>query len=175
MIEHVETKLSVTSKIDPITYRHYLNEIPVVVHCHHYSTLYTQLAMDAGETDLLKSVAAEMFYEMLTEYFEKEGIDSISERIKISQLYFAVTGLGKMEVVNLGVYGGLVRLTRSHVDRGWIRKWGNSDKPVNYIGMGCIAGMASAVFDKTCSAFDTKESKSLVKGDPYSEVNIFRT
>ena len=174
MIEECKTTLKVEIKIDPHTYRHFVNGAPMVVHCHHYSTLYTQLAIDAKETDLLAEVSAEMFYDLLIPYYRAHNIESFQDKMTLATLHFAMMGLGKMEVKYLGEYGGKVILTRSHLDRGWMRKWGKNDRPVNFISAGCIAGMTAAIFDKPCNTFKAVEVLSMVKGDPYSEFKVMR-
>lgn len=174
MIKEITTSLEVTTNVEPRTCRHYVNGIPMVVHCHHYSTLYTQLAIDTGETELLAEVSEEVFYDLLVRYYKEHSIDSIDDRVRIATLYFAAMGLGKINVTYLAEYGGKVILTRSHLDRGWMRKWGTFDRPINYVTAGCCAGMAAAILDMSPGSFRTEEILSMVKGDPHSEFRIMR-
>jgi len=74
--------------------RHYLNGELSVLHCHHYAVLYSQLALDAGETKLLSEVAEETFYNVMTEYFKKHQITKLEDRITIASEYYAAIGLG---------------------------------------------------------------------------------
>ena len=173
MSEFRKTELILDKKFDPIRKRHYLNNELVVLHCHHYSTLYTQLAIDAGETDLLHEVAENSFYKLLVDYFEENNIDSLEEKIDLACQYYSAVGLGKMQVTYMGDHSGEVELAHSHVDKGWITKWGNYDKPVNYISGGFISAMFSAISGNPKGTFKTMEVKSIVKGDETSVFKIF--
>jgi hypothetical protein len=44
-----KTEFEIDHKFDPIRNRHYMNGVCTVLHCHHYATLYTQLADDAEQ------------------------------------------------------------------------------------------------------------------------------
>ena len=174
MTQIVRPELNVEIRIEPQTMRHYYNDQLVVVHCHHYSTLYTQLALDAGETKLLQDVSEEMFFSVLSDYFTKNPVQELSNRIEIAIQHYGAMGLGSLEVRYLGEDSADIILHRAHVDKGWMRKWGTSDKPVNFIGAGCIAGLLSAVLDKPVGTFDVRQTKALVMGDDYSEMKAVR-
>ena len=67
-----KTELIVNQRFDQKTCRHFLNEKVVVLHCHHFASLYTQLADDCGMLDgrqLLAEVAEDNFYEIFKSYF----------------------------------------------------------------------------------------------------------
>jgi len=159
-----ETVLELDHVFDKKSSRHYLNGAVSVFHCHHYTTLYTQLAMDAQKTELLKDVSEESFYHLLVNYYETNGIDLIDERINIACQYYGAVGLGKMEVKFLGDDSGEVVVFSSHVDQGWIKKWGKHDAPVNYITAGYIQAVFSAVLDLPMGVFDAREIESIVMG-----------
>jgi len=170
-----KTELELVHRFDEASRRHYLNGVLSVLHCHHYSTLYTQLAEDCGMLDgrtLLIECAEDSFLQVLADYFRDKGIISVSERIEIAQQYFAAMGLGKMGVVYAGPDAGLVHLTRSHVDEGWIKKWGKRAEPVNYIGRGYVAALFSAVFGRPARSYRVSEGKSIVSGEELSELNV---
>jgi hypothetical protein len=171
MATFIRNELKLDKKFNPKTKRQYLNGLPFVLHCHHYTSLYTQLAMDASETDLLKESASESFYELLTDYFCKNDVKTVSDRVDIATQYFAVVGLGKLKVQNLNDHSGTVELVKSHVDDGWIGKWGKYDKPINYIGAGFIEAMFEAVLDEPINSFAANESQSIVMG---AETSIFK-
>lgn len=57
-------------------------------------------------------------------------------------------GLGSLSVKYIREGSADLRHHRAHVDKCWLRKWGENDKPVNYIGAGCISGLISAIFDQ---------------------------
>ena len=151
--------------------RHYLNGEVYVLHCHHYATLYSQLADDCGMLDgkkLLSEVAEDTFYDELSKYYRDHNVQGTEDRIAVAEQYYARTGLGKMQVRCAGTDGGEVELLHSHVDEGWIKKWGKRDKPVNFITCGYIAGMLSAVFGKPRRSYVVIETQSLVKGNERS-------
>ncbi len=154
--------------------RHSLNGRLSVVQCHHYSSLYTQLALDAKETELLAKSSDAAFYEVLVEYFDQHQLTTLKERIDIGCKYYAAVGLGKMRVNYLGDDSGEVELLASHVDSGWKKKWGSYDAPVNYISAGYISALFSAVLDEPTRTFKVSEVQSIVMGAETSLFNVVR-
>ncbi len=148
--------------------RNYVNDILTVLHCHHYSTLFTQLAIDAKDivngTKILYETSEDIFSTVLTDYFNKNNISDKNERLKLAQEMFSAIGLGKIEVSSLDENGGLVEMPVAHVDDGWLQKWGKFNSPVNYIGAGYIAAMVSASFDKPARTYTVEEQESKVTG-----------
>jgi predicted hydrocarbon binding protein len=169
-----KTELILDHQFDQKTSRHYLNGAVSVLHCHHYSTLYTQLAIDSGETELLEDVSEETFFNLLVNYFEEYGIEEVEERVEIAVQYFAAVGLGKMNVIYLGETSGEIELLVSHLDSGWIKKWNNYDKPVNHIGAGYISAMFSAVNDEDMGTYKAMEIQSIVMGAETSKFKVFK-
>jgi hypothetical protein len=162
-----KTELSVERKFDPVRCRHSVNGETYVLHCHHYATLYTRLAGDCAMLDgkkLLREVAEDSVYKVLADYYAKHGIESVAERIAIGEQYYSFTGLGEMRVVAAGADSGEVDLIHSHVDAGWIKKWGQRDKPVNHISCGYVAGMLAAALGKGPRRFLVTETASIVSG-----------
>ena len=165
------TKLQLPHTFDRERCRHLVNSEVYVLHCHHYATLYSQLAEDCGMLDgkkLLAEVAEDTFYDELNKYFKNNNVNNVQDRISIAEQYYTRTGLGKMNVLCAGTDGAEVELQHSHVDEGWIKKWGKHDKPVNFITRGYIAGMLSSVFGKPRRSFAVVETQSIVKGDTCS-------
>ncbi|MCX7909471.1 MAG: hypothetical protein N2560_08155 [Ignavibacteria bacterium] len=172
MAQIIKNTLKYYHTFDPLTKRHYINGYQAVLHCHHYATLYTQLALDAGETELLQECARDAFREVLDTYFkDNPDIKTLSEKIDIAVQYYSLMGLGKMKVNFLGDYSGEVELLSSHIDSGWLRKWGPYDKPVNYISAGYIEAMFESVLGLPSGTFCAKEIQSIVMG---SKTSIFK-
>ena len=174
MLELIRKELQLERKFDREKTRHYLNGELTVLHCHHYATLYSQLAIDAGETDLLAQTCQETFNKFLADYYQKHSVESINDRIELACQYFVALGLGRLHVQYLGKDSGKVILTNSHIDEGWIKKWGKYDKPVNYIGAGFIAGMCAAIYDKPIGTFKAREDHSIVMGAGQSEFTVYK-
>ncbi|MGQ9455687.1 MAG: hypothetical protein ACUVRS_04000 [Armatimonadota bacterium] len=85
-------------RFDPRSWKHFMNGDVQVLHCHHYSTLYTQLADDCGMLDakkLLKEVAEDTFFNTMSKYFTEHEIYTIQDRISIVEQYYSVCGLAK--------------------------------------------------------------------------------
>ncbi len=160
---------------DPKTKRHYLNGTLTVLHCHHYLTLYTQLAIDAGETELLKESSRESFKKMLRRYFDThlEGAP-LEEKVETASEYYAMLGLGKMNPIYVGEESGEVELLASHTDAGWMKKWGTYDRPVNYVTAGYIEAMFEVLLDAPDRAFSATEIQSIVMGADTSKFRIVR-
>jgi len=172
--ELVKDRFFMDHRFDERTTRHYINGQLSVLHCHHYMSLYTQLAIDAGETDLLIKVSEGTFYNVLSEYMDENGIEDAGTMVQMACDYYAAVGLGKMEVHNTGPFSGKVVLTRSHVDDGWIKKWGNYDKPINYVTAGFISALFSVINDLPPGSFRTTEVESMVMGSKASRFNVVR-
>lgn len=162
------SELKLDHKFDPQRKRHYLNNQLTVLHCHHYATLFTQLGLDAKEivdgTRILKESIEDVFNEVLKKYYQQNNVTDTSDRVEIARKMFSAIGMGKMEVVSYDESGGEIEMPFSYVDEGWLKKWGKSNEPVNYIGRGYLAGMFSAVYDKPCRAYKVTESQSRVMG-----------
>ena len=168
--EKSKIKLRFEQIFDSKKKRHYFDGRTFVLHCHHYASLLTQLALDAehlGGTKLLCDAAEESFKPILEDYFKKHKISEKSDRVSIAEQYFRFSGLGQIEF-SFGVNNGYVILKSSHIDQGWIKKWGENDKPVNFIGMGFIQAVWGAVFEKNSAQIDITETQSMVCGAPAS-------
>lgn len=162
-----KTELLIERKFDPVRCRHTVNGETYVLHCHHYATLYTRLAEDCAMLDgkkLLREVAEDTVYKVLTDYYAAHGVESLAERISIGEQYYVFTGFGQMRVVCAGPDAAEVDLIHSHMDAGWIKKWGKRDKPVNYITCGYVAGMLSAALGLSPRRFTVTETASIVSG-----------
>lgn len=155
--------LKLDFSLDNETFRHYLNGHAVVMHSHHYLALITKLAeelSDIGGPQLLKDVVEESMWTVLNDYVRKNGQTSPLQRCNVGREYYSVYGLGKMKVSGTGS-GGEVCLIRSHIDEGWIQKWGHHTKPVNYFTCGYIAAMFAVAFDKPAKSYTVTEKESM--------------
>ena len=170
-----KTEIQLDHRFDSNRCRHYMNGQVSVLHCHHYATLYSQLADDCGMLDgkeLLAQCTEDAFFKTLTSYYEAQGVELVDDRIAIAEQYYAASGLGKMQVVCAGAESGVVELLHSHIDDGWIKKWGKRDKPVNFITSGYIAALFSAVFGQSTRSFVVTETASIVTGAERSRFNV---
>ena len=159
---------------DPARARQMLNGTATVFHCHHYSTLFTQLADDAkawGGAMLLAKSAEEFTFSELTSYFKEHRIDATADRLAVAESYYGFVGLGALKIQFDG-QAGTAEMSHSHVDEGWIKKWGKRDRPVNFIGQGFISGACAAVYDSAPGAFDVNETQSIVSGNATSKFAI---
>lgn len=157
--------------------RHYLNGELTVFHCHHYSTLYTQLAMDAAFArgpEILAESAEDSFYKTLRTYYEKRSGLTTQEKLTLACQYYSELGLGKMNVGFAGLDSGEVYLNASHIDQGWIKKWGRCDKPVNYVTCGFIAAAYAAVYGQLPRTYRVQEVESIVRGAERSRFTVVR-
>jgi hypothetical protein len=168
------TELKLDRRFDPVKCRHFMNDVVTVLHCHHFTTLYCQLADDAELVDgkkLLANAAEESFGPILKEYFRTHEVSDVSDRVAIAEEYYGALGMGLMKVVGLGPNAGTVELLRSHVDEGWRKKWGERDEPVNFITQGFVAGLFAAANDLPLGSFQVTEVQSIVAG---AETSVFR-
>ncbi|MCJ7525568.1 MAG: hypothetical protein MUP71_10170 [Candidatus Aminicenantes bacterium] len=160
--------LKLAHRFDAERCRHFIGDQVSVLHCHHYATLFTQLAIDAQDlvdgTKILKEVTEDVVHGVLTKYYSENGISDPQERLEIGVQLYSFYGLGKMVLVSPGSGGGAVEMSTAHVDEGWIKKWGKGKAPVNFIGTGFIAGMFAAAFDKPVRTYQVDEKQSRVMG-----------
>ncbi len=175
MAEHKKNNLILEHHFDRKTKRHYLNGHLTVLHCHHYSSLYAQLAIDSDETELLQQSSEDTFYELLNDYFDKHEPATLPEKIDIACQYFAAVGLGMMKVNYFGEDSGEVELLSSHVDSGWIKKWNRHDGPVNFMGAGYISAMFSSILSEPTKTFRVSEAQSIVMGADTSLFTVVRS
>lgn len=142
-------ELKVDFTFDEKTYRHYMNGFLTVLHCHHYLCLTTKMAEDFSDLNgpgVLAETTEDTMRPLFDSYYKNDTID-IQEKLFVAAEYYAVMGLGRM-TVKAGETGGEVQLLHSHVDKGWLNKWGPHDKPVNHFTRGYIAALFAAAFNK---------------------------
>jgi hypothetical protein len=166
--------INVNFTFDESTYRHYMNGHASVLHCHHYMCLTVKLAEDMekiGGTTILAETAEDSIRPLFDDYFKSENIAESSDRFRIGEEYFAVMGLGKISV-NGNVDGGEVKLLHSHVDEGWLKKWGKSDKPVNHFSRGYAAALFAATFTKAPRSYVVSEETSIAMGAPEGKLIV---
>ena len=162
--------LNLEFKFDANTYRHYMNGFLTVLHCHHYLCLTTQAAIefkDIGGVDILVDTVIDTISPVLKDYIDKNQVISLGEKIDVGVGLYAVMGLGKMKV-NLTKKGGQVELSRSHIDKGWITKWGVKDICINHFTVGYINAMFAVASDMLPEKFKVEEISSIVSGEDAS-------
>jgi hypothetical protein len=155
--------LKLDFSLDNETFRHYLNGHAVVMHSHHYLALITKLAeefSDNGGPQLLKDVVEESMWTVLHDYVSQNSQTSPLQRCNAGREYYSVYGLGKMKVGGTE-NGGEVSLIRSHIDEGWIKKWGHHTKPINHFTCGYIAAMYAVSFNKPVKSYAVIETESM--------------
>ncbi len=170
----VNTELKLKHEFDPVRTRHYMNGVLSVLHCHHFMTLYCQLADDAEIVDgkkLLFDSAEEAFYPIFTDYFAQYDLTALPDRVAIAEQYYSAIGMGLLSITGMGQSSGAVELSRSHTDEGWKQKWGERDKPVNFATCGFIAAFFAAAFDQPMGTYEVEEVQSIVSG---AEKSVFR-
>ena len=123
-------ELHVNHTFDENTYRHAINGHQFVLHCHHYMGLTTKLAedfADIGGVRVLRETAEDSLRPIFDSYFREHGVSSPDDRLKIGAEYYAFMGLGAMTVSGTAD-GGEATLLHSHIDEGWLKKWGKSGR-----------------------------------------------
>jgi hypothetical protein len=166
--------LNLELTFDKNNYRHYMNGFQTVLHCHHYMSLTTKAALEyqaIGGLQILMESAEDSIRPVLDDYFTKNPTSDVSARLNIGAEFYAAMGMGKMSLSGSGAKGEAV-LTRSHVDQGWIKKWGKTNIPVNHFTCGFIAGVFAAAFQKPARSYQVTELSSIVKGDAQSRFSI---
>lgn len=177
MSTHRKTEWVIDHRFDSKYCRHRTNGTTTVIHCHHYASLYAQLADDAEMVDgksLLRKAAEFAFLPVLKDYFREHGVTELGDRIELAQDYFRLSGMGCFHFQHVGPISASVRMEHSHVDEGWIKKWGKRERPVNFIGQGYLAAVMSALYDLPAGSFFVRELESKVSGAPASVFHVVR-
>lgn len=162
--------LNLEFKFDDNTYRHYLNGFLTVLHCHHYLCLTTKAAIqfeDIGGIDILTDTVIDTISPVLKDYIDNNNVETVQEKIDVGVEFYSVMGLGKMQV-NITRKGGQVELLRSHIDRGWIKKWGVTKDNINFFTVGYITAMFSVATGLLPESFKVEEISSIVSGEKTS-------
>lgn len=159
--------LNLDFTFDDSTYRHFLNGHMVVMHSHHYLALITKLAEDLddiGGPQILADTVENSMFAIFEDYFQKNNIASPEEKEEVCTEYFSVFGLGKMTISRDGE-GGEARLSRSHIDEGWLKKWGEYSKPINHFTRGYVAAAFAAIHNRPPQSFSITETASMATGE----------
>ncbi len=166
--------LDIKHTFDDNTYRHSINGHGFVLHCHHYMALTHKLAedfADLGAVRVLAEAAEDSIRPVLESYVKEKGIASPDERLQVGAEYYSFMGMGKMAVAG-SPGGGEVKLPHSHVDEGWVKKWGTHDRPVNHFTRGFVAAMFAVAFDKPARSYEVTESAAIVTGAAESVLSV---
>lgn len=161
-------------RFDPRRKFQYINDEPSVMHCHHYITICSQLALQMESLDgpqLIQEAMEETFFLVLKKYYIRYDITGQDEKVKVAEDYFSLSGLGVLNI-QVGRKNGSVEMRRSHVDEGWIKKWGKTDEPVNYIGCGYIAAAFALINNRPLRSYEVRETQSIVSGDSVSRFDV---
>lgn len=156
--------------LDEQTYRHYLNGHPVVMHSHHYLALITKLAEDLEDVNgaqILADTVEDAMRVIFEDFFQKNDINAAEDKGSICTEYFSTFGLGKMTISG-NDQNGEVQLSRSHIDEGWLMKWGEYHKPINHFTRGYVAAIFAAIFDRPPRSFTVTETAGMVTGESHS-------
>ena len=166
-----KVEFEIEHSFDPVRCRHYFNGVLTVLHCHHYMSLFHQLADDAVDYEgerLLREAAEDTFFEVLDKYYHDHQVTDLRDKIALAQEYWQVVGMGLIQFTAVGRYAVTAQMEYSHVDDGWLKKWGGRDKPVNFVTAGFVSAAAALFSNKPPRSFKTRELKSLVCGDEIS-------
>jgi hypothetical protein len=166
--------LQMEHTFDKTTYRHKYNGTTMVMHCHHYMSLLTQLAMEFADvhgTDILSSAAEDSLRPVIEESAKRQGLSSPQDILTIGRELYQQLGMGLMSVTG-NEAGGEVTLLRSHVDQGWTKKWGKASIPVNFFTRGFVAAMFCVAYGKPANSYKVDEVQSMAKGDAATSFTV---
>lgn len=150
--------------------RQYSNDVNITFHCHHYTALFTKVALEAqqgklGDGPLLLAQAAEdSFRDVLQVTFESHFATSFADKILLAEQYYAWAGLGELKILYMGVNGGEAKLYASHVDSAWTNKWGLAERPINFMTGGFLSALVAEVYQRPARSYRVKETASIACG-----------
>jgi hypothetical protein len=90
------------------------------MHCHHYATLYTKLALDFSDFGIpymLRDSMEEASYLVLKKAFLIRDIKDREKKKNLAEEHFRLAGLGRVSITLTG-NGGTARMNHSHMDEG---------------------------------------------------------
>lgn len=175
-MEHVSLVLK--HDFDPERCRHSLGGTQIVFHCHHYITLSLRLAQELGFADgrqIMRDSTEDAIAPVLRKIFADHGAVDTQTRLSLASQYFSYIGLGKMEVEEATPDGGILRFPYSHVDQGWVAKWGRSEEPINYVAEGFASALFASVFDQPPRSYMAKQNGSIAMGHDETVVETRRS
>jgi hypothetical protein len=152
---------------DEKSYRHYLNGQAVVMHSHHYLALLTKLAEDLDDINgpqILADTVEDSMRAIFEDYFQEHAISDPKQKAEVCTGYFSSFGLGKMTLGG-NEECGEAKLSRSHLDEGWLKKWGAHHKPINHFTRGYVAAVFAAVFNRPTRSYLVTETVSMAAGE----------
>lgn len=158
--------MQVDFTFDDGTFRHYMNGHPSVLHCHHYMALTTRVATkfrSLGADRILAESTEDSMRVLLDDYVRKHSLPVGLERLRMAAEYYAVMGLGRLQLEG-DASGGTVTLQRSHVDEGWVKKFGPCDHPINHVTRGYAAAAFACAFERSARAYVVTEASSMAMG-----------
>lgn len=168
-------EIKLRHRFDSTTNRHYLNDKQMVLHCHHYAVMYTQLAIDAqelGGIDGMVNVAAKVFGGFLSDYYKANGVESQEDKISLAESYWKALGMGLVKITANGAASATAEMEYSHMDEGWLKKWGAASQPVNLFTQGFLKGTLGAIYNVSPDSYSVEETRSLVQGDAVSAFTV---
>lgn len=167
--------LQFNQRFDNTTKLMYVNNIPSVMHCHHYTTNFIDLALqfeEMGAVEKMINAAEDSFFLLFKKYFITEKIESKEDKKQICEEMYAALGLGAMKIKHFSEKEGSAELHHSHIDEGWLKKFGKIDRPINFITLGFLKAVFNTIFSKTIRAYKVIEEESLVLGAEKSRFSI---
>ncbi len=162
---------------DSSSRRSFMDDEHFVLHCHHYSSLFTQLAIDAKSLngiELFVNASEETFYSVFKDYMERNNVQDREMRIKIVEDYFRYVGLGLLTLTIDDNGSATAVMKYSHLDEAWLSKWEKNDEPINFVGWGLLQAGMSAITNSGIGTYQVDEAESLVSGERASVFNIKR-
>lgn len=161
-------------RFDPRRRFQYVNDEPSVLHCHHYITIFTRLAIEMAKINgpkLLMDAMEETFYLVLRKYYIRHNVTDENAKVGVAQDYFSLTGMGMLKI-HPGREKGLAEMSRSHVDEGWLKKWEKTDYPINYVGCGYIAAVFALLNDLPLRSYKVEEVEGIAAGSKISRFSV---
>ncbi len=168
--------LDVQVSFDQKTFQRYLNGFKAVGHAHHYLALLIQMAekyKEYGGIQIMVESTEDALRPVFDDYVQKHDVGEGADRLKMAAEFYDLMGMGQMQFSG-DAAGGEVVLTRSHVDEGWIRKYGPADRPLNYWSCGYIAAMFGCAFNRAPRSYDVEETAGIVMGNKVSRFAVKR-
>jgi len=155
------TPFNWTKELGRDDHRVMLSGQPFAMHCHHYNINLQKTMEDTlgerGAQLLFRSaeMAAFSSFENLMKPYSQLKTDA--SKFEMAALLFQNCGLGLLSVQELNPHRSVMVSPSSHHVTGWLAKHGRRQTPGCHFSRGWIAGVLSAIFERSPGFFDVRE------------------
>jgi hypothetical protein len=139
-------------RFDEMRHFHYVEEVPMALHCHHYLGGFFRMVDQNSYVDgkaIMYNSAEKTIKNHLTIYFQNnKAINTDRDKLAVGADAVRKFGFGTLDFSEVTETGGIVKAPTSHVAKVLRDKLGGASKVGNVLTAGLIAGILAAVYKR---------------------------